>query len=270
MGQHRHFFISAFIFSAAVVVQAAFDWNLDRRIDRVDRSIDGLHQEQSRLGHGLNDVRRELGDVYREQRLLSPADLGNRRLDVRSFVIRNQLSQSEHPIVFIGDSITESARLPSSICGHSVVNAGIGGAAVSSYAEIARDVVGAIDASLVVIALGTNDAGGKFSEDFNNRYRLLVYTIRQHTPKLVLVGVPPIEDGPLKDYFDAESASHIDEAIREIARLGGDEFVNLRAAITSHRATIDGIHLWSDSYNPWLRAIREAIGRSIPCEAAAD
>ena len=60
-------------------------------------------------------------------------DLESRRLDVRAFMIRSQLARARNPVVIIGDSITEAALLPSSICGHDVVNAGVGCMTVGSY-----------------------------------------------------------------------------------------------------------------------------------------
>jgi hypothetical protein len=58
----------------------------------------------------------------------------------RCQAIRHQkLAQAgDNAIVFIGDSITESALLPETICGHQVVNAGLGGAPVTNVRNVSQ------------------------------------------------------------------------------------------------------------------------------------
>jgi len=62
---------------------------------------------------------------------------------VRQFVIRAHLSHAVSPVVVFGDSISEAAVLPSAICGHAVVNAGIGGAGVD---ELLKDALSCLKA----------------------------------------------------------------------------------------------------------------------------
>src|SRR5258708_36763862 len=45
----------------------------------------------------------------------------------RQFVIQSTLDRFPDPIVLLGDSIVEGSTLPRSLCGHAVINAGIGG-----------------------------------------------------------------------------------------------------------------------------------------------
>jgi hypothetical protein len=61
--------------------------------------------------------------------------------EVRKFIIKAALAGLDHPIVVIGDSITEMARLPEKIDGRPVVNAGIGGASISDYEAIAPELL---------------------------------------------------------------------------------------------------------------------------------
>lgn len=221
--------------------------------------------EQQRSG--FSDLSRAVAAI--KKGMLSSRDLGHDRLDVRSFVIRSQLAQAAHPIVFIGDSITEAARLPSSICGRPVVNAGIGGTQVQNYGEVAADVIAAIsDASLIVIALGTNDAHGKLPPNFREHYLALVRMARERAPNIVLVGVPPIENGAMAALFDAEDLNEINTTISKIAQDQSVEFADVRAAITSPHSTTDGVHLSPEGYKPWLDTITEAIGRSLNCKAS--
>ena len=78
--------------------------------------------------------------------------------DVRRFIIEFELNAADRPIVVLGDSVAEMARFPSELCGHPVVNAGIGGATITELDRIAsRLLVGRV-LSLIVIVAGTNDA----------------------------------------------------------------------------------------------------------------
>jgi len=99
-----------------------------------------------------------IGHLAERVGIRSAADLESRRLEVRSFMIRSQLAQAKSPIVIIGDSITEAALLPSSICSHDIVNAGIGGMTVGSYLPLAEQLLTGRRVQSIIIALGTNDS----------------------------------------------------------------------------------------------------------------
>jgi len=70
------------------------------------------------LVRGQHSQERVFEQLAEQVRNKSPVDLENRRLEVRSVMIRSQLPQAMNPIVIIGDNITEAALLPSSVCGH--------------------------------------------------------------------------------------------------------------------------------------------------------
>jgi hypothetical protein len=122
--------------------------------------VDG-RQTAERQAEGITkrfaELRSDIAKLTDFMRIESPADGGNRRLDVRLFAIRSQIAQADQPVIVVGDSITEGAPLPSSICGHEVIDAGIGGMTSQSYLPLARQFLTS-EASLIVVALGTNDS----------------------------------------------------------------------------------------------------------------
>jgi hypothetical protein len=59
--------------------------------------------------------------------------------EARLAVIRSQLSRVEKPIIVMGDSIVESALLPPSLCGHPIINAGVGGATIGFFCPLRFD-----------------------------------------------------------------------------------------------------------------------------------
>ncbi|MET4847194.1 SGNH/GDSL hydrolase family protein [Bradyrhizobium sp. vgs-9] len=167
--------------------------------------------------------------------------LQNDRLQVRTLAIKSQLAQAKDPIVFMGDSITELALLPSAICGHPVVNAGIGSATAASYAHIAK---GFDPVFMAVVAIGANDALG-LNQTFRTDYRNLLNTIRSQ--KFVLVGLSPIDER----LDETESRT-----VEEIASEQKHPFVGLR--FSEGKNTSDGVHLTPAGYQQWLPPILKA------------
>ncbi len=64
----------------------------------------------------------------------------------REFVIRSDLAEATAPILVIGDSITEGAKLPREIAGRAVINGGIDGATVEDFERMAPALVPGVPA----------------------------------------------------------------------------------------------------------------------------
>lgn len=177
-------------------------------------------------------------------------------IDVREFVIRSQLAQAGPDAdVFIGDSITEGALLPSEICGHRVVNAGVGGAKVTSYREVLAGIP-AFKAHTITIALGTNDARPQEStEAFELSYSRLIEILRSYSDHIILVGIPPMEEGSISEMFDQGVAEKLNELIKQIADREKLQFIDLRAAMAGKDKTVDGVHLSPIGYRAWVSAL---------------
>lgn len=203
----------------------------------------------------------KIDSLIEQSRLLSPADMGNARIDVRVFAINSQIAQASDPIVFIGDSIIEGALLPPSLDGHPVVNAGIGGATPKLYLDImkGRGLLSGLRAHSVVIALGTNNAHDAFSESaFKLNYRSLIDEIRPKTGRIILAGVLPITDGSLSRYFNRDRVTGINATIRAIAKENGFQFIEL-----SEVDTLDGVHPSADGYKAWAQLISSGLAAKI-------
>ena len=50
----------------------------------------------------------------------------------RQFVLRLTLERVVDPIIILGDSIVEASTPPRSLCGHAIINAGVGGTSTGS------------------------------------------------------------------------------------------------------------------------------------------
>jgi lysophospholipase L1-like esterase len=150
----------------------------------------------------------------------------------------------KQPIVVIGDSITEMARLPEEIDGHPVVNAGIGGSSISDFETIAPRLLEDSDTpTLVVVALGANDIGsGTVKQD----YAALLSNIKKLAPRLLAIGVA----GPV-------GSDLINQQIKEAAAAAGVQFVDVKLPASSTLS--DYTHLNAIGRRIWTQAVVAAI-----------
>jgi lysophospholipase L1-like esterase len=163
--------------------------------------------------------------------------------DVRLFIIKAALGELNQPIVVIGDSITEMSRLPETIDGRPVVNAGIGGATISDFAAIAPRLLEGSSPSLIVVALGANDAG---SQSIQQDYATLLQQLRKLSSRLLAIAVTP-----------ASGSDLINIAVKAAAQSEGVPFVEMPMPVGSTLA--DHMHLNAAGYRIWTPALVAAI-----------
>jgi lysophospholipase L1-like esterase len=163
----------------------------------------------------------------------------------REFVIRTDLAEAKAPILVIGDSITEGARLPREIGGRAVVNGGISGATVEDFERIAPLLV-AGKPSFVVIALGTNGT----AESLRTSYPALLSRLKPLSPHLMAVGVTPQAGAELKN-----------AAIRAAADGAGIHF--FAVALPAGSTRLDGVHLNDAGYRIYTPALAAEISDRI-------
>lgn len=186
--------------------------------------------------------------------------ISDAREATRHFVIRSTLARVDDAIVVLGDSIVEASTLPRSLCGHPIVNAGIGGASTAGdLGSILSEALGNRRAALVVVSLGANDAAIPNSiEKYRSNYRALLTKLAALTPRSAIVAIPPPEAG-------LEEANKVSLAVIDsynailpgLADEAGATFIALPAMPTRH--TLDGIHLNAAGYEVWDKAILQGI-----------
>jgi lysophospholipase L1-like esterase len=161
--------------------------------------------------------------------------------DVRLFSIRAALGEADQPIVVIGDSFTEMSRLPETINGRPVVNAGIGGATISDVRAIAPRMLEGSNPSLIVVQLGANGAGS-----IQQDYAALLRQLRKWCPRLLAIAVTPIS-----------GSDAINITLRAAAQSEGVQFVAMPMPEGSTLA--DHVHLNAAGYRIWTPALVAAI-----------
>ena len=182
----------------------------------------------------------------------------------RQFVIRSTLARVENAVVVLGDSIVEMSTLPLSLCGHPIVNAGIGGASTESHlGSILKESLGDKRAAAIVVSLGTNDAAIPNSvERYRSNYRALLSELAALAPRTAVMAIPSPEAG--LEEAKKLSLATIDDynaILPELAEEARATFIPLPAMPERH--TIDGVHLNAAGYEIWDRAILRGIESAI-------
>jgi lysophospholipase L1-like esterase len=205
---------------------------------------------------------------------LRPGIVGHEHSTVREVIIAMQLARTKSPIVFLGDSITEAAILPDSICGHSVINAGIGGAGVDELLRVGPSLLKDKSPALVVLAVGTNDAYASPGQEgrFKASYVKLLQTLAPITPKVVVANIPPIDPKGSRSVAagaDAGLVNQLNLLLRKISEDEGVSLIDLNKAVGAEGAaqTIDGIHLAPSAYHLWDAAVLVGVKKALDCSS---
>jgi lysophospholipase L1-like esterase len=229
--------------------------------------------KNSRAIHQLSERSEAAFDVLnaKADQLRSTA-VGHEHSDVRRFVIAGHLARTVSPIVVLGDSITEAATLPEMICGHAVVNAGIGGAGVDDLLAAAPLLLRGKALALVVVAVGTNDAyATERREDlFNASFAKLLQSLAKVAPKLAVANIPPIAPNlalVVAAHLDSGLIDRFNLLLPKLAEKAGASFIDLHTAVTAkgQPETLDGIHLAPSAYDLWDAAMLTGIKKALDC-----
>jgi lysophospholipase L1-like esterase len=257
------------IIAAVAVVIGTSAWTINE-VGKNNRAIFNLTERTKETADATAALTRTVDR-------LRPATVGHEHSDVRQFMIRAHLARAVSPVVVFGDSITEAAVLPGAICGHTVVNAGIGGAGVD---ELLKDVPLLLEGkspALVVLAIGTNDAyatPGR-EQQFQEANTALLHRLALLAPKLVIANIPPVDPkGPLTAAtgIDASLIERYNLILPKLAEDAGASFIDLNKAVSVEGATetIDGVHLAPRTYGPWEAALLQGVERALNCYATAN
>ncbi|VIO72724.1 hypothetical protein CI1B_43700 [Bradyrhizobium ivorense] len=161
--------------------------------------------------------------------------------EVREFMIRAALAEAAAPIVVLGDSVTEMAPLPRQLCGHPVVNAGVGGQTIQEASRLAARLL-KDPAFLVALTVGANDIGSSTAQrDFGE----LIDTVKTLSTR------PPV--------VAAVADALTNAAIGAAAAARAVQFVD--PELPSGSKMTDSKHFTATGYKTWLPALEAAISK---------
>lgn len=186
-------------------------------------------------------------------------------------------TRPRRPVVVIGDSLTEAAPLPAAICGHAVVNAGIGGANASSTRDGLATLLAGVSPALIVLAIGTNDTAPAPDRPamFRATYGEILARAEKLTPRIAIATIPSIDAaGPLTKAggMDATLVDALNDELAGLASRHGAVMIDVRAAVDGAELaapTIDGVHLSPRAYDYWTGEIQRGITAALGCGAVA-
>jgi len=162
------------------------------------------------------------------------------------------MSRADGPfVVIIGDSLTDNAHFPSQICKYRTISIGIAGAKASTFIQYAEQMsFSNLHPSLVVIAIGVNDAIRTSGSNFKDSLELLLRNLPRSPLALTTV------------FQNVASVDTINEEIRKAANRKGAILIETEFLGIS---TTDGIHPTRDSQPTWENAIVSGIRRGLGC-----
>lgn len=182
----------------------------------------------------------------------------------RQFVIRSTLARVDDAIVILGDSIVEASTLPRALCGHPIVNAGIGGASTASnLGAMLSQALGGKRAALIVVSLGTNDAAMPLGvAQYRSNYLTLLTELAALTLRRAVLAIPPPEAGlPEAKKVSGDLIDSFNAILPDLVKEAGATFIPLPGMPEHH--TLDGIHLDATGYGVWDKAILGGIESAL-------
>jgi lysophospholipase L1-like esterase len=170
--------------------------------------------------------------------------------------------------VIIGDSITQRASLPESVCGVTLINAGITGSRVSSFVPFAEEMASrGLAPAAIIVALGVTNAYSGYHTEFAASYSLLLDSLPAGSP-VALATIAPVDlaVGEGKNIRPA-SIDAANLAILAAAKLRNLQSIRLDQL--QNVGTVDGVHLSADGYPAWDDAIMTGFKTALNCDGIA-
>jgi lysophospholipase L1-like esterase len=263
--------------AAGIIVVVTSGWTINE-IGKNNRAIFNL-SERVRIADAerKQEISQGLDALAKKVDRLRPLTVGHEHSVVRQFMISAHLARAVSPVVVFGDSITEAAILPGAICGHAVVNAGIGGSGVDELLREAPLLLKEKSPALVVLAIGTNDAHAtpEREQHFRDAYIELLHRLVLLAPKIAVANIPPVDPkGPLTAAvgIDASLIERYNLILPKLAEDAGAAFIDLNKAVSAEGATetIDGVHLAPRTYGRWEAALLQGVERALNCHPTAN
>jgi lysophospholipase L1-like esterase len=184
----------------------------------------------------------------------------------RFYAVKEAIKRApDGSVVVLGDSIVEGAPLPSTICGHAVINGGVSGAAIGYFESHAAEILGSAHPRLIVLAVGINNASTVAAVQFQSQYDATVALLSRRSPVAVAT-VTPVRSGPGAIGYQADLVPTFNAAIRATPEAGS--VIDLNEPLSSINFTSDGIHFGAAGYAVWIKTMTESITNTLGCAAA--
>lgn len=178
-------------------------------------------------------------------------------------------SHANHPVVFLGDSITDEGDWSNLFPNSFVKNRGIGGDTTLGVLKRLDQVI-ALKPSQIFLMIGTNDlCFGRSISDTISNYRLILTCFHRKLPdtKIYIESVLPFNDTifPSRSLRTNNNIRQLNVEIRKLAQLYNYQYIDLSPAFTGTdgrlpaQYTSDGLHLADAGYSIWRERITALV-----------
>lgn len=181
------------------------------------------------------------------------------------------LPVANRPIVFLGDSLTDSGEW-NEILNHSdIVNRGIFGDTTAGVLERLSPIL-ATQPRQIFLMIGINDLARR--QDFSGilaNYQQILATIQQQSPQtqVYVKSVLPINDGRFENAPSNETIRTLNTQLQRLSENYSYSYIDLHSQLVDEnqqldeRYTLDGLHLNGTAYLIWKAAIENYVERDM-------
>ncbi|SHI77797.1 GDSL-type esterase/lipase family protein [Propionispora hippei] len=168
---------------------------------------------------------------------------------------------SVHPIVFLGDSMTDEGNWSRLFPQYPVLNRGIGGDSTLGVLHRLQQVTD-LKPAKVFLMIGTNDlCYNRSIPDIMENYQRIIDQVKQKSPetKIYVESVLPFNDElfPARNKRTNSNIKQLNRQIEQLAKNTGCRYLNLVPAFSDSNGrlpavyTTDGLHLNELGYQVW-------------------
>ncbi|WP_207424634.1 GDSL-type esterase/lipase family protein [Desertivirga brevis] len=173
----------------------------------------------------------------------------------------------KHPIVFLGNSITEHGEWQEVFDNHNIINRGIGGD--NTFGVLARlDEVLATKPRKIFLLIGINDLSRRLPIDvIVNNYKRIITRVKRESPKttLYIQSVLPVRESMTTASYLKNISPLVTELNKRTKELAAAEhliWINLHPLVAAPDGQLreelsrDGIHLKPEAYITWANYLK--------------
>jgi lysophospholipase L1-like esterase len=188
---------------------------------------------------------------------------------------QEKIAEAPSSIIIVGDSLTEEAPWPNTICGFPVINGGAGGGRTAHMLPLVVEFRRLqYHPAAIVIATGMNDSHKTLWHDqsyeaiFRLTYRAIVQAALNATPNVLLATVTPVVfEAPVGSLIEPAGRDNVNREIREVAaelHLTTIDTDGL-ASIGPEPLTRDGVHFTPKGMQQFIDVVVDTVKSSLRC-----
>lgn len=179
------------------------------------------------------------------------------------------LPVANRPIVFLGDSLTDSCEWNELLNHSAIVNRGIMGDTTAGVLERLNPIL-ATQPRQIFLMIGINDLARR--QDFSGilvNYQQILATIQQQSPQtqVYVQSILPINDRLFENAPSNETIRNLNTQLQRLSENYSYSYIDLHFQLVDEnqqldeRYTLDGLHLNGTAYLIWKAAIENYVER---------